>query len=246
MSFPLPPEAAGYQPKGVLVAGIHPKSGKTVACAGLAGALGQLGFRVQAIKPFSFLPRLSVRRGTEQEFFNRVMPPIEPVDPFSTESAHTTTAMDWQRLLETSRKRIYPFLLEAPGCVASPIRYMQDEVTDVIDLAKALKLPILLVMSKQPDPVALLAPIFAYLWHRDAEAIGWLAVETSPTQAPDWDAETLFLGHYYRIPYLGEIAYSPSISVEAMQQGNVIRTTEAGVDLLPIQQVLELGLPKVF
>lgn len=244
MSFPLPPEAAGYQPKGLLVAGVHPRSGKTVACAGIAGVLGQLGFRAQAIKPMSFLPKVSIRQGYEQEFFHKVLPPTEPLEPFSVESPHTASATDWQRLVETCKKRIYPYILEAPGSVASPIRFVQDEVLDSIDLAKALNIPLLVVMAKQPDPIALLAPIFAYLWHRDAEVVGWMAVETTPTKPiPNWDTEILYMGHHYRIPYLGEITYSPSISVEALQQGNLIRITETGVDLFPIQQALDLMLP---
>jgi dethiobiotin synthetase len=229
--------------RGLLVTGTHAKSGKTVACAGLAGVLNELGFQAQAIKPLSFQPGMSVRKGYEQAYFDRVVPPNQIVDVFSVESAQALTAVDYQRLIEACRKRVYPYILETPGNLASPVRYVQDEIIDSIDLAKAIEIPMLLVAAKQPDIIATLAPAFAYAWHRDAHVIGWLAVETAPTDVPHWDSEILYLRSHYDIPHLGEIGYSPSISVEALQQGNLLRTTEMGVDLLPIQQALDLLVP---
>ncbi len=229
--------------RGLLVTGAHPKSGKTVACAGLAGVFDELGFPTQAIKPLSFQPMLSIRKGFEQTFFDRVIPPRQAIEVFSAESPLALKPLEWQHLIEICRKRIYPYILETPGNVASPIRYVQNEMYDSVDLSKALEIPMLVVTAKQPDLIACLAPVFAYLWHRDASAIGWLAVETAPTTAPDWDSEILYLRSHYNIPYLGEIAYSPSISVEALQQGNLLRHTELGVDLLPIQQALNLLIP---
>jgi dethiobiotin synthetase len=229
--------------RGLLLTGAHPKSGKTIACAGLAGVLNELGFQAQAMKPLSFQPTVSIRRSYEQAFFDRVVPPLQMVEVFSAESAQTLAPVDYQRLIEACRKRIYPYILEAPGNVASPIRYMEREMLDAIDLAKELGVPMILSVAKQPDIIGVLAPVFAYLWHRDAPAIGWLAVETEPAQTPDWDTEILYLRSHYELPYLGEIAYSPSISVEALQQGNLLRTTELGVDLLPIQQALDLLIP---
>ncbi len=243
MSYRLPPEAAGYQAKGLVVTGVSPHCGKTVACAGIAGALGQLGFKAQAFKPLNFTPAVSIRGGHEQAFFNKIVPPVEQGETLTAPTPQAVGNADWQRLLETCRKRVYPYILEAPGNVASPIRYLDDQVLDTVDLAKALDLPLLLVSARQPDAIGTLAPIFAYLWHRDANVIGWISVETQPTQTPAWETEVLYLNHLYKTPYLGEIAYSPSISVEALQQGNLIRTTEMGVDLLPIQQALDLMIP---
>ena len=70
-----------------------------------------------------------------------------------------------------------------------------------------------------------------------------MAVDTQPARVPEWEQDVLFLRGHTDIPYLGEIAYSPSISVEALQQGNLCRITELGVDLLPIQQALNLLVP---
>ncbi|MCE3234515.1 MAG: hypothetical protein K0Q50_695 [Vampirovibrio sp.] len=230
--------------RGIIVTGAHPKCGKTIAAAGLAGVLTDLGFQTQAIKPLSFQPSLSIRKGYEQTFFDRVIPPYQAVDVFSAESPTLLKPTEWQHLLEICRKRIYPYILETPGNAASPIRYVQNEIYDAVDLAKALEVSMLVVTAKQPDIISVLAPVFAYLWHRDAHVTGWLSVETNPIEAPDWDTEILYLRGHYDIPYLGEIAYSPSISVEAMQQGNLLRNTELGVDLLPIQQALNLLIPR--
>lgn len=229
--------------RGLLVTGTHPKCGKTAASAGLAGVLNELGFSAQAIKPFSFQPAVSIRGGYEQTFFDRLNPPRQPLELLSKESPFKVTALDWQRLQETCRKRIYPYLLEAPGSVASPLRLVDDTLSDMVDLAKALEIPMLLVTAKQPDLIGTMAPVLSYLWSRDAKVTGWMAVETQPTHAPDWDEEVFYLRAHSDIPYLGEIAYSPSISVEALQQGNLLRTTELGVDLLPIQQALNLLVP---
>jgi dethiobiotin synthetase len=229
--------------RGLLVTGAFAQCGKTVACAGLAGVLNHLGFTAQAIKPFSFQPEVSIRGGYEQAFFDRLNPPRQSLKLFSKPSALKVTSQDWRQLQETCRKRVYPYLLESPGSVASPLCFLEREFADSVDLAKALEIPMLLVTQKKPDLIGAMAPVFAYLWAKDANVAGWLAVEAHPAQAPDWDEEVFFLRAHSDIPYLGEIAYSPSISVEALQQGNLLRHTELGVDLLPIQQALNLLVP---
>jgi dethiobiotin synthetase len=229
--------------RGLLVSGTHSKCGKSIACAGLAGVFNELGFPTQAIKPLSFQPKLSIRKSYEQAFFEKVIPPLQSIEGFSEESPLDIKPTQWQQLIEFCRKRIHPYILETPGNIASPIRYVQHEIYDSIDLAKTLEIPMLIVTAKQTDLIASLAPIFAYVWYRNATVAGWLAVETTPTSVPDWEAEILYLRSHYDIPYLGEIAYSPSISVEALQQGNLLRNTELGVDILPIQQALNLLIP---
>ncbi len=229
--------------RGLIVTGTHPKCGKTVACAGLAGVLNELGFHAQAMKPLAFQPEVSLRKGYEQAFFDRIIPPLQHVDVLTTEAPRSVNPVAYQRLLETCRKRVYPYLLESPGNAATPIRFSSTELLDAADLAETLGLQMLVVTAKQPDIIGALAPVFAYLWSRDAKVAGWLAVETTPIDTPDWDQEILYLRAQYDVPFLGEIPYSPSISVEALQQGNLLRATETGVDLLPIQQALELLLP---
>jgi len=229
--------------RGLIVTGTHAKCGKTVACAGLASVLHDLGFHTQALKPLAFQPKVSLRRGYEQAFFDRIIPAMQMTDVLTAEAPRGISPIEYQRLIEICRKRVYPYLLETPGNVATPIRFATNEMLDCIDLARTLGLPILIVTSKRRDLIGTLAPGLSYLSKRDAKVVGWMAVETEPMETPDWDYETLFLRTQYDIPFLGEIPYSPSISVETLQQGNLQRSTEMGVDLLPIQQALDLLLP---
>lgn len=247
MSFPHHPNSAPNNmrqtPRGIVVVGTHPKCGKTVASAGIAGTLKQVGFKVQAIKPLCFAAKVSISHGQEALFCDKVAPPLEVADSILAESAHQVSQKDWARMLDGCQRRAYSYLLEAPGMLASPVRNLQETILDAIDLAKDLDNPILIVTPKQPDIIAAMAPALVYLWNRNTQPLGWIAVETQPTSTPHWDMDVLYLVQHYQIPYLGEIGYSPSISVEACQQGNLLRTTEMGIDLLPIQQALDLRVP---
>ncbi len=228
---------------GLVVAGAGTRCGKTVACAGLAGAMGALGFRVQAIKPFVFEPRVALRHGHDQAFFDKVQPPLQAVEVFSAESAFSAGLLQWNRLLETCRGMAYPYILEYPGTVATPLRFADDEALDAVDVAQALGVPLLVAVAKQPDLIGAMLPVLNYLWYKDAASVGWVAVETAPSHLLNWEDEIIYLSRQHPIPYLGEIAYSPSISVEALQQGNIIRNTESGIDLLPLQQALGVTVP---
>lgn len=242
------------EPAGLLIVGTHPKCGKTVATAGLAGVLGQLGFRVPPIKPLHFAPPVAFCEGAyEQAYFDRVCPPVEPVTPLVVPNAQQLSARQWQDLVMVIRRRVYPYLLEMPGSAASPIRLAPDAWLDAVDLAQALSCPLLLVTSRQPDVIARLAPALAYFAQRSAALVGWMAVATTPPtssglesvsgDAHDWEQEVWMASQRYRVPYWGEIAHSPSISVELGQQGNLLRMTEQGVDVLPVQQALNLLIP---
>ena len=232
-----------HDSRGLIVTGTHAKCGKTVAAAGLAGVLNSLGFKVQAIKPLSFLPEVSIRKGVEQHFFDRLIRPLQPVDLFSVESADAVNTMEWQRMVEQCLRRVYPYLLEVPGSLASPLRFVKGEAQDCVALAQQLEVPILLVTAKSPEIINDMAQAFAYVRARQAPLIGWLAVETRAESLPCWQQDLLYLHHHYPFPYLGELAYSPSISVEAQQQGNLFRNTEIGLDLLPLQQALDISIP---
>jgi dethiobiotin synthetase len=242
---------AGRNPmdaRGLIVTGTHAGCGKSVACAGLAGVLNELGFHTQAMKPLAFLPEISMRKGYEQAFFDRVVPPLQMVDLLTADAPRAVTPVEYQRLVEICRKRVYPYLLETPGNAATPIRLGSGELLDAADLASMLGLPILIVTSKQRDLIGSLAPVLAYLEKRQANVMGWLCVETTPPktmpiETSERDQECLALRSRHQATYLGEIAYSPTISVETLQVGNLINATEMGVDLLPIQQALDLVVP---
>jgi dethiobiotin synthetase len=244
------PDVSGKRPQdahGLIVTGTQARCGKTVLCAGLVGVLRELGFRAQAIKPLAFLPPLTIRRSFEQTYFDRLSPPLQPVDTLSAESPHAIEVRDWRRLIELCRKRAHPYILETPGGLSTPIRVTGEETLDAVDLAAALELPLLLAARKEEDILAVLPPVFAYAALRQAPLIGWVAVETEPpppgAAVTAWPQDLAYLNRYCNVPYLGEIPFSASVSVEALRQGNLFRITETGVDLLPIQQALNVSVP---
>ncbi len=234
-----------HDARGLLITGTTPRCGKTVAAAGLAGVLHALGFQVQAIKPLEFLAN-NPHGSIEQAFFDRLIRPLQPVDTLSVQSAASIVPVEWQRFIDICLKRVYPYLLEAPGNFASPLRYVKGDHEDAIHLANTLEIPMLLVTPKQPDIVNTMAQALTFAQAHNAPLVGWIAVETQPLEpqaAPDWFTDTLYLNHRFPYPYLGEIPYSRSISVESGQQGNLYRHTEMGLDLLPIQQSLDVSVP---
>lgn len=242
-----------HAPRGLIVTGAQARCGKTVVCAGLAGVMRELGFLVQAIKPMVFLPPTDIRRGYEQAYFDRVTGfPNEPgrqkVEVFSAHSPHTVEPAQWRHLVSLCHKRGAPYVLETPGNLATPICAGYSETLDVKDLADALALPVLLVVQKQADILSVLPPVLAYAAHRSIPLIGWVAVETEPAKTSTfsfdtWQEDLLYLSRCSNIPYLGEIPFSPSISVETLHQGNLFRLTEMGLDLFPIQQALDVAIP---
>ena len=241
-----------HAPRGLIVTGTHARCGKTVVCAGLAGVMRDLGFQVQAIKPMVFSSSMDIRKGYEQAYFDRVTGSSElamqKVDVFSSLSPHAVGLAEWRHLVSLCHKRVYPYVFETPGSLATPIRASYDEVLDVKDLAEALALPVLLVTRKHPDILAVLLPVLAQAAYRQIPLMGWVAVETdamsaSAVSSESWQDDLVYLSRCSNIPYLGEIPFSPSISVETSHQGNLLRVTEMGLDLFPIQQAFDVAIP---
>jgi dethiobiotin synthetase len=289
---PLEPHAQSAS--GLLVTGVHARCGKTVFCAGLVGCLFELGFRMQALKPLTFLPESAALAQPvlptmgraaasasglrfdsppaqgfradsyspqgfcptgEQEFFNRLAAEQgsnryrspQDMDAWATPSAHQVSESDWRRLLSVVQRQVDPYVLEMPGGMSMPLRIgSQGDSADVADLARNLQAPIILVAAKSLDILSALPTAIAYATLREAPLLGWVAVETEPyptiAQAR-WQEDLFYLRRQFQTPYLGELPYSPSISVEAGRQGNLYRLTEAHLDVLPIQQALNLTVP---
>lgn len=244
-----------HAPRGLIVTGTHARCGKTVVCAGLAGVMRELGFQVQAIKPMAFLPPTDIRKGYEQTFFDRLSTAaphheaaLQKVDILSAHSPHAVSPAEWRNLISLCHKRAYPYIFETPGSLSTPLRAGCDETPGVKELAEALALPVLLVTRKHPDILAILPPALAYAAHREIPLMGWVAVETEAVAASavsfnTWQDDLVYLSSYSNVPYLGEIPFSPSISVETFHQGNLLRLTEMGLDLFPIQQALDVAIP---
>lgn len=229
---------------GIVVTGTHAQCGKTVACSGLTAVLWQLGFKVQPVKPFVFAEIETVCTNRDGDYFKQVMPYELPcMSTVIHQTPWQLSEKEWQLLIRQCKNNAYPFLLETPGSLASGIQYTQSVMKDATDLAAQLEVPLLLVTTKTADLPARLIPALSYCQQKSVSLAGWIAVETEPCLPPYWDEELAYLRYHHNIPFLGTIEYSPSISVPILQQGNIVRQTEMGVDLLPLQQSLNLTIP---
>lgn len=226
--------------EGILIAGTRPRCGKTVAAAGMSAALNSEGLQVQAIKPVEFYAPQSQFNQPDQRFLDKTLRSMQAIGPIELETPYRVSNLSWTRIIEVCRRTAFTPLIEVPGSVASPLRVEDGRYVTAADLAEELGISLLVVTEKSPDVVGMTAPALAYLAARNAPVMGWIAVQTTPTETPHWEDEALYLSQEFRIPCLGALPYSPTISVESLQVGNLLEIAEAAIDLFPLQQALKL------
>jgi dethiobiotin synthetase len=79
---------------------------------------------------------------------------------------------------------------------------------------------------------------------------GTVTVETAAGEGKALEAKltrsevNLLLNSRTQVPYLGCLKHSPSISVHRVNQGNLVKMTEAGIDMLAVRQALEATVAK--
>ncbi len=236
MTHSLQPINGQIMTEGVLIVGTHAECGKTIAATGLAGAMVQNGLRMQAIKPLEFAAPGTLKQTLDQDYMNRVLRPLQRPENLIFDTFHAVTPVDWNRLIHYVQGMTYPCLIESPGCYSTPLFLKNDELRDGAFLAHELGIPILLVTEKSPLFLQRLRGAIRYLRSCETSLIGWVSVEThQQSNAPFWEKEVNYIIQQEQCPYLGNIAYSPSIGVTQGHQGNLIHRTQEGVDLLPIQ-----------
>lgn len=245
---------------GLLVAGCEPGCGKTVVLTGLAGTLREEGFQVRAVKPISF----GSRKSAEAEFAFISSISHTPVDyPVRfVNASESLTAFQWAEAVRIAGSGTAPVLIELPGALTAPLRPddRQGGWTDVCDLARDLDLPAVLVAKEGPSAMERLILNSTYLIASGlVNVIGLITVETTPaateetgkgqagqgeTTMPELSQEerAIALRERTGVPYLGCVRFSRSISVPEVNQGNLIKTTSAGLDLLPIIKSLNLRI----
>lgn len=227
---------------GVLIVGTDRGCAKTVVTAGLAAAIGAAGFHVQALKPLAFCPDLSLNRNQDQAFLNKITQQYIQAETINAASPWEVSVPLWNKMLEQCKTLQYPCLLESPGQVASPWRITGHTIVDAPDVAKQLGLSVLLVAKAEETFFEKTRAALSFIQARGVESIGFVRVYTAPgdEQPEDSLSEVLLLTQHFGVPFLGELPYSPSISVSTLHQGNLLRLTQENIDLLPIQ--LGIGL----
>lgn len=231
---------------GLLVVGATPQCGKSAVTAGIGLALEQLGMRVDVVKPVDFHNHRHYQPGplSDGEFLARCLPPSQSVQSVWLPSAMEMTGLHWNRLLKVCTDMPNPVIIDTVGTVATPIRFdAADHISTVLDLAKAVGFPILLVVRKSPWVIEQMVPVLTLLAKTRTPVMGWVAVETAPAgPLPFWENDCHYLMGAHRIPCLGELPHHPSIQVGQGYTGALHDMTELGVDLLPIQQALSLSV----
>lgn len=228
--------------EGVLIVGTGYGCGKTSVTAGLAAALIENGFQVQAFKPLAFSEQISFTKGMEQNYINKVTQQYTPVETLYAPSAWDIPIPLWNKMIESCKQTQYPCLIEAPGQVATPWRIAQSTVTDATDIAKQLGISVLLVAQADEHFLEETRAALTFLKARDITPIGLIRIQTRSQKEPPSPAEPLLIGQNFGIDFLGDLPYSPSISVAGQQQGNLVRLVQESIDLLPLQMGIGLKL----
>lgn len=215
---------------------------------GLAATLKDEGFTARAIKPIHL--GLKSSAWPELNFISTISKTALDYDVQYIETPGALPALGWSQAIKVCRSGTELVLAELPASCATPLCKLKElpaRCTDARDFANELDWPCLLVAKAGVDTLEKLVLNAAYL-SSQCRVIGMVIVETEANPPRDsWVTsarESIEIGLAERtgLPFLGCLRYSPSISVPKINQGNLIKTTSAALDLLPIIKALNLRL----
>ncbi len=231
-------------PPGLLITGTDAACGKTTLLAGLAASLTAEGFRVQAYKPLEFSAEVSFHRGQDQAYLNKITQQFISAETFTAPAANAVPQVLWNKLLDQCRSMQYPVLLEAPGQIATPWHISGSRLQDSVDMAEHLDMPLLITGRNDHTFLEKMRLALTFTAQRPVKILGFARVQTRPDtgDTPLFDFSPVYLAQQFAVPFLGDLPYSPSISVESLQQGNLIRLTQENIDLFPLQVGIGLTL----
>lgn len=233
---------------GVAVFGTEAGCGKTIFMTGLSAALRDEGFPTRAIKPFV----LASRRDAENElaFISAITHTPVNYPIVIMDKASSVQEGNWQQAANMITSRQHLTFVELPGSPATPIMYEHTSAgtvgaawKDAASFACDLGLPCILIAKHNKDALEKIMLAATFLHSRDANLVGVGTVETSECSSANELKLTkseleLAIMNNAKTHYLGAIEYSPSISVPRVNQGNLIKVTSAGVDLLHVLRSL--------
>jgi dethiobiotin synthetase len=226
--------------------------GKSVLMAGLTALLHEQGFRADAIKPIVIgSPH---ERNAEIKFIATVCKANLQTDYISLERAERLTNEQWQSGLRLIEHQADFTLIEIPGGCATALSVGSDAKPEAYwrdsrDLAAEIGAPCLLVAKHAQNALEQLRLNVHYLQARNLPLLGLATVETSPDsgRALEFnfarDQVELALKWATGLPYLGCIKYSESISVSEVRQGNLIKQSAGGLEILELLKCLNLEVP---
>lgn len=228
--------------------------GKTVLMTGLAGMLRSSGFSVRAIKPL--VVGRPEERDAEQAFISSITHTLPALPPVVLDLSEGISSNGWQKVVAAASSSADLTFVELPGSAATPLRFHRDQKDnqacawkDSADLASEIASHTLLVAKHDLSSLETLTVQSLYLTSKGVKPLGLATVETASSGGKDLegllgrDAFELALLSRTGVPYLGCIKHSPSISVQRVNQGNLIKSTQAGLELLEMMKALDLPLP---
>ncbi|HNG73846.1 MAG TPA: dethiobiotin synthase [Candidatus Obscuribacter sp.] len=235
---------------GIAVVGSDFGCGKTVVTAAIAHILARSN-AVRALKPI--LSGSRQKAEAEVSFISAISgSPRGYAFCFSERPARLTRSQ-WLSAVSAVHSSIDLTIVETFGAVGSPI-FVEDSdgavlVSDTADFVRRLSFPVLLVANHREDAPERLLSAAALAQNRGLDVLGLLTVETQSGEGQvlenrysRQDVEQVFKTRS-QAPYLGCIKYSPSINVQRVNQGNLIKMTESGVDLLALYKCMaEFGI----
>lgn len=234
---------------GLIVLGTESGCGKTVFMSGLAAALREEGFATQAIKPIVLGTKQSAQ--SELSFISSVTHTPMGYHQVFIETAHAPHDSAWLSAISQGRRQSILTLFELPGSCATPVGFEPDNASlpswrDCADIAGQFDMPCILVAKHGSDAIEKLVLSSYYLTMKNIYVLGLATVETSTGLGQEFEArikrDDFGMAVFSRTgaPYLGCIKYSPSISVPRVSQGNLIKLTTGGLDVLTVLKALNL------
>jgi len=240
---------------GLTILGTEFGCGKTTLMCGLSALLREQGFKVGATKPI-FVGANSEREA-ERAFISSLSRTPANSLSIAIERGTTITNRQWLQAVKAGAAGSEFTIVETPGGLATPLTFdpnaerAQFYWRDSADLAKEYGFPCLLVAKHSEDAIEKLSLGASFARTKALNLLGLATVETGPNLGRKFeimlsrDKVELALHTVTGVPYLGCIKYSESISVNNINQGNLIKMTAGGIELLSILKALNLRVPRI-
>lgn len=247
----VPPRRRRIAPPGLTIVGTSIACGKTVLMTGLARTLLDEGMQVKAIKPICIGD--STNSSGELAFISTIShTPLDYKVQYISQPGGLKPSQV-QEAIRVATQGTELTLVELPGSPAFPLTYFDAQnaalsrtYTDTCDLAYELAWPCLVVGKFEEHSFEDLILTTAYLQSRGLEVIALALVKVQP-ETNEGKAKPIFpepaqiaLSERTGVQFIGTLEYSQSISVERVNQGNLIKTTSQALDLLPIIKSLNV------
>lgn len=238
------------QNSGMTILGTEAGCGKTAVMTGLSALLRQNGHSIRAVKPVSLGPR--ERCEAELSFICSITGTPRSYPATFVPSARQLSHAQWAQALSICLNSTDLTMVETPASLSSAMSFEMSEDgsmayswKDSTDFARELNFPVIIVARHNEEAVERLILAWSYARVQGLTIAGLVTVETANGQGLALEAKltrsevNLLLKSRTGAPYLGCLKFSPSISVPRVNQGNLVKMTSEGIDMLAVQQALE-------